>query len=165
MDGSRQSANCAILPVFNLNVNQFTDSQEFQDMTRRDDDIYDFMNTDTLKRAEEMCSSLSSNLGLERRGQTTYYQGAVSDMSQSANRFVKVTVADSGGRNDQLTLIADQPLPSTGNALLVYRSGPGHDLKYLGKHGESRPGQRQEDEDEPRHITTFTILRDVRDRR
>lgn len=130
----------------------------------RDDDIYDFVNTDTIKRAEEMCSSLSSTLGLERRGQTTFYQGAISDMGAATSRFSKVTVADSGSGHDQLTLISEKPLPSSNNALLVYRAGPGDDLKYLGKHGETRPGQRTDDEGEPRHIATYTILKDVRNR-
>lgn len=130
----------------------------------REDDIYEFVATDTIKRAEEMCSSLSSTLGLERRGQTTFYQGALSDMNQGNSRFIKVTVADSDPSSDQLTLIAEEPLPSSSNALLVYRAGPGDDLKYLGRHKESRPGERQEDEEHPPHITSYTILRDVRGR-
>lgn len=131
---------------------------------KREDDIYEFVAKDTIQRAEEMCSSLSSTLGLERRGQTTFYQGAVSDMNDSGGGFIKVTVADSDRDSDRLTLIAEQPLPSSGNALLVYRAGPGDDLKYLGRHGDSRPGERQEDEEQPRHIATYTIMRDVRDR-
>lgn len=132
-------------------------------MRREDDDnVYEFVSDDTIKRAEEMCSSLSSNIGLERRGQTTYYQGAISDMSTMGGRFSKVTVADSGRSTDQLTLISDKPLAASQNALLVFRSGPGEDMKYLGKHGDTRPGQRQEDEDESKHIVRYTILRDVR---
>ncbi len=134
-------------------------------MRREDDDnVYEFVTDDTIKRAEEMCSSLSSNIGLERRGQTTYYQGAISDMSSMTGRFSKVTVADSGSSTDQLTLISDRPLPSSRNALLVFRAGPGEDMKYLGKHDDTRPGQRQEDEDEDKdkHIVRYTILRDVR---
>lgn len=133
-------------------------------MRREDDDIYEFVSSDTIKRAEEMCSSLSSNIGLERRGQTTYYEGAISDMNQMDSRFSKVTVADPGRNTDQMTLISDKPLPSSNNALLVFRAGPGADRKYLGKHADTRPGRRQDDEDQPRHITTYTILRDVRKR-
>ncbi len=133
-------------------------------MRREDDDIYDFVSSDTIKRAEEMCSSLSSAIGLERRGQTTYYQGAVSDMNHMGGRFTKVTVADSGDGSDRMTLISEQPLPSSNNALLVFRAGPGADMKYLGRHADTRPGQRQDDEAQSRHITTFTILRDVRKR-
>jgi hypothetical protein len=129
-----------------------------------DDDIYEFVSNDTIKRAEEMCSSLSSTIGLERRGQTTYYQGAVSDMNAMGGRFSKVTVADAGKSADQLTLISEQPLPSSNNALLVFRAGPGDDMKYLGKHGDTRPGQRQDDDEAERHITTYTILKDVRKR-
>lgn len=133
-------------------------------MRREDDDIYEFVTNDTIKRAEEMCSSLSSTIGLERRGQTTYYQGAISDMNGAGNRFVKVTVADSGKSADQLTLIADKPLPSSGNALLVFRAGPGDDMKYLGRHPDTRPGERQDDEEHNKHIAIYTILRDVRKR-
>lgn len=133
-------------------------------MRDEDDEIYEFMTDDTIRRAEEMCSSLSSTIGLERRGQTTYFQGAISDMQGSGGRFSKVTVADSGKSSDQFTLISDEPLPSSRNALLVFRAGPGKDLKYLGRHGDTRPGQRQDDDEAGRHITTYTILRDVRDR-
>lgn len=133
-------------------------------MRHEDDDIYEFVSSDTIKRAEEMCSSLSSNIGLERRGQTTYYQGAISDMNGTGSRFSKVTVADSGKSADQLTLISEKPLPSTSNALLVFRAGPGDDMKYLGRHADTRPGQRQDDEEANRHIAIYTILRDVRKR-
>lgn len=130
----------------------------------RDDDIYDFFNDEALKRADELVSSLSSNLGLERRGQTTFYQGAISDMSQAANRFVKVTVADSGKHEDRLIIISDKPLAATRQALLVYRAGPGDDLKYLGVLADSRRGQRQEDEKSPRQFAAYTIVRDMRRR-
>ena len=133
-------------------------------MRRDDDDIYEFMSSDTISRAEEMCASLSSTIGLERRGQTTFYQGAISDMSAASNRFSKVTVADSGNSANQLTLVSEKPLPWSGNALLVYRAGPGDDMKYVGRHADTRPGQRQDDEEAHKHITTYTILRDVRKR-
>ena len=133
-------------------------------MHREDDDIYDFVASDTIKRAEEMCASLSSTIGLERRGQTTFYQGAISDMNGASNRFTKVTVADSGNSANQLTLVSKKPLPSSGNALLVYRAGPGDDTKYVGWHADTRPGQRQDDGEAHKHITTYTILRDVRKR-
>jgi len=133
-------------------------------MRREDDDIYEFVSDDTIKRAEEMCSSLSSSIGLERRGQTTYYQGAISDMNAASSRFSKVTVADSGKTSDQLTLISERPLPSSSKALLVFRAGPGDDMKYMGKHADTRPGKRQDDEDESKHIAIYTILRDVRKR-
>jgi len=129
---------------------------------RRDDDIYEFFNDEALKRADELVSSLSSHLGLERRGQTTFYQGAISDMGQAANRFVKVTVADSGKTEDRLVIISEQPLAATRQALLVYRAGPGDDLKYMGILHDSRQGQRQEDEEAPRHFADYTIVRDVR---
>ncbi|NEZ03344.1 hypothetical protein G4Y73_04180 [Wenzhouxiangella sp. XN201] len=131
----------------------------------RDDDIYEFFDEETLKRADELVSSLSSTLGLERRGQTTYYQGAVADMNQSGSRFIKVTVADSGNNGEQLVLVSEQPLSVSNKALLVYRAGPGHDLKYMGLTSESRPGRRQEDEGENRFFTIYTINQDVRRQR
>lgn len=130
----------------------------------RDDDIYEFVDEETLKRADELVSSLSSTLGLERRGQTTYYQGAVSDMNQPGSRFIKVTVADSGKDNEQLVLVSERPLAASNKALLVFRVGPGHDLKYMGLTDESRPGQRQEDEDKNEFFTVYTINQDVRKR-
>lgn len=134
-------------------------------MSRREtDDVYQFMNSDTVKRAEELCASMSSTLDLERRGQAIRYEGALSDLSQSGNRFIKVVVADMSGGGDQLTLISDAPLAASTNALLVYRRGPGREFKYLGRHSETHPGQRPDDDDQERHITRYTILRDVRDR-
>ncbi|QKK03192.1 MAG: hypothetical protein HND55_11350 [Pseudomonadota bacterium] len=130
----------------------------------KDDDIYDFMSSDTLKRAEELCASMSSNLGLERRGQLVHCQGAVSDMAQSGDRFIEVTVADPD-QGDTLTLISSKPLPASNNALLVYRPAPGSDRKYLGAHPESWLGKRQEDKDNPHYITRYTILRDIRTQR
>ncbi len=134
-------------------------------MSRREsDDIYLFMNSDTVKRAEELCASMSSTLDLDRRGQVVRCDGALSDLSQPGNRFIRVKVVDKSGDGDELTLISDTPLPATSNALLVYRRGLERELKYLGRHGETRLGKRQEDESEARYITTYTILRDVRER-
>jgi len=129
-----------------------------------DDDIYEYLSSDTIKRAEEMCSSLSGTIGLERRGQTTYCKGAISDLGAAGRRFSKVTVADSGKTIDQLVLISEQPLPASRRALLVFRAGPGADMKYLGRHAATRPGTRQDDAGQNRHITSYTILRDVRKR-
>lgn len=134
-------------------------------MTRRDESIYQFMKGDTVKRAEELCASMSSTLDLERRGQVNRYQGAVADINEGGHSFIKVSVAESAADSDQLTLISDAPLPASSNALLVYRSAPGHDFKYVGRHPQTHPGQRPEDSDQPKHITTYTILREVRDRR
>lgn len=129
----------------------------------RDKELFETITSETHRRAEEMCSSLSTNLGLERRGQTTYYQGAVSDMGAGNSRFVKVTVAESG-KNKDLTVISETPLNETNKALLVYRLAPGQDLKYLGRHKDSRPGTRQDDDPEKIFFTQFKILQDVRRR-
>lgn len=129
----------------------------------RDKELFEAVSTDTLKRAEEMCASLSTNLGLERRGQTTYYQGAISDMDAGKARFTKVTVAETG-RNRVLTVISDEPLAETKKALLVYRAAPGRDMKYVGRHEASRPGTRQDDDPEEAFFTQYDILQDVRKR-
>ncbi len=127
----------------------------------RDKELFEALTSETVKRAEEMCASLSTNLGLERRGQTTYYQGAISDMTASKSRFIKVTVAESG-RARNLTIISEAPLAETRKALLVFRTGPGKDVKYLGMHKDSRPGNRQDDEDKNLFFSQFDILQDVR---
>jgi hypothetical protein len=130
----------------------------------RDKELFEALTSDTVKRAEEMCASLSTTLGLERRGQTTYYQGAISDMSASASRFTKVTVAESG-RARNLTVISEKPLSESRKALLVFRTGPGQDMKYLGVHKDSRAGNRQDDEDKNLFFAQFDILQDVRNKR
>lgn len=129
----------------------------------RDKELFETITSDTVRRAEEMCASLSTKLGLERRGQTTYYEGAISDMEASKVRFTKVTVAETG-RNRALTVISEQPLPENRKALLVYRMAPGRDMKYLGRHKASRPGNRQEDREKNRFFTQFDIVQDVRKR-
>jgi hypothetical protein len=132
-------------------------------MMDRDKKLFEALSDETVKRAEEMCASLSTSLGLERRGQTTYYQGAVSDMSVSGGRFVKVTVAESG-RERNVTVISDEPLPETRKALLVYRMAPGNDMKYIGIVGAPRPGNRQDDEPGKQYFARFDIMQDVRKR-
>lgn len=132
----------------------------------RDKDLYESISSDTIKRAEEMCSSLSADLFLERRGQTTYYEGAISDMSDmsgSNSRFTKVTVAESGKTN-MLTVISKSPLPESKKALLVYRLAPGQDMKYLGRNAASRPGTRQDDDSQAGYFSSFDIIQDVRKR-
>lgn len=129
----------------------------------REKKLFEALSDDTVKRAEEMCASLSTTLGLERRGQTTYYQGAVSDMSVSGGRFIKVTVAESG-RERNVTVISDEALPESRKALLVYRMAPGNDMKYIGIVGSPRSGNRQDDEPGKQYFARFDILQDVRKR-
>ncbi len=127
----------------------------------RDKELFEALTEDTVKRAEEMCASLSTTLGLERRGQTTYYQGAVSDMTTNSGRFTKVTVAETG-RERNVTVISDAPLSETRKALLVYRMAPGNDMKYIGSIGEPRSGNRQDDEPGQQYFARFDIQQDVR---
>lgn len=127
----------------------------------RDKELFEALTDDTVKRAEEMCASLSTTLGLERRGQTTYYQGAVSDMTTNSGRFTKVTVAETG-RERNVTVISDAPLSETRKALLVYRMAPGNDMKYIGSIGEPRSGNRQDDEPGQQYFARFDIQQDVR---
>ncbi len=129
----------------------------------RDKELFEALTEDTVKRAEEMCASLSTSLGLERRGQTTYYQGAVSDMIANTGRFTKVTVAEAG-RERNVTVISDDPLPETRKALLVYRMAPGNDMKYIGIIGSPRSGNRQDDEPGKQYFARFDIVQDVRKR-
>jgi hypothetical protein len=130
---------------------------------QRDKELFEALTEDTVKRAEEMCASLSTSLGLERRGQTTYYQGAISDMAANSGRFTKVTVAETG-RDRNVTVISDAPLEETRKALLVYRMAPGNDMKYIGIIGSPRNGNRQDDEPGKQYFARFEIVQDVRKR-
>jgi len=129
----------------------------------RDKELFEALTEDTVKRAEEMCASLSTSLGLERRGQTTYYQGAISDTTTNSGQFTKVTVAEAG-RERNVTIISDAPLPETRKALLVYRMAPGNDMKYIGTIGPPRSGNRQDDEPGKQYFACFDIIQDVRKR-
>ena len=126
-----------------------------------DKDPYTSFNDDTLRRAEEMCKELGSGLSLDRRGQSQVFQGALTDIDDSGERRLAVLVVE---QSDQpwVMMIADQPLERCRNALLVFRTGPGQDMKFLGRHDASRPGQRSGDEG--KHVCRFEILRDVRER-
>lgn len=127
-----------------------------------DRDPFEVFSEDTLKRAEEMCAGFSDSLSLDRRGQTTFYEGAVSDLSGPVSNAVPVTVADSG-KSASLTLISRKALNKCREALLVYRIPPGRDAKLIGNHVETRHGRRAEDYEEGNEvfITTFNIVADA----
>ncbi|QOC23562.1 hypothetical protein IC757_05330 [Wenzhouxiangella sp. AB-CW3] len=129
----------------------------------RDKELYEALTDDAVRRAEEMCASLSTKLGLERRGQTTYFQGAISGVGDDERRFTKVTVA-ALDNDAHLTVIADHELPQTRKVLLVYRQAPGSDMKYLGVLRNQRTGNRQDDKPGEQQFARFEILQDVRKR-
>jgi hypothetical protein len=125
-----------------------------------DKDPYDTFSGDTLRRAEEMCSGLSLELSIDRRGRCKFYNGAITDLDNPNGRNIRVTVADIEGC-PWFTLIADQPLEACRKALLVFRVPPGVDMKYIGNHKDARPGKRG-DQDKGRYVLTFNIERDAR---
>lgn len=128
----------------------------------KEDDPFDTFSSETMKRAEEMCAGLSLNMTLERRGHSKLYHGAVTDLDDPKKRNISVTVAEVDNQ-PYFTLVSDRPLTACRNALLVYRVPPSQDMKYVGKHGDSEPGKRGE-EDQSRQVVRFNILRDVRQR-
>jgi hypothetical protein len=128
-------------------------------MSDDDKDPFDTYSSSTLKRAEEMCAGLSSGLALDRRGQSTFYRGAITDLDDSRRRTIPVTVVETDNR-PWFTLIVDEALGSCKNALLVYRTPPAKDMKYVGRHKAAEPGKRGE-QDEGRFVTRFEITRDA----
>ncbi len=126
------------------------------------DDPFDTFSSETLKRAEEMCAGLSLNMTLDRRGHSKHYSGAVTDLEDPHKRNISVMVAEVDNQ-PYFTLISDKPLNACRHALLVFRIPPNQDMKYVGKHGDSEPGKRGE-EDQHRHVVRFDILRDARQR-
>ncbi|MFU8830538.1 MAG: hypothetical protein ACNA7J_00155 [Wenzhouxiangella sp.] len=128
-------------------------------MSDDDKDPFETFSSHTLKRAEEMCSGLSSGLSLDRRGQSSFYQGAITDLDDTRRRTIPVTVVETEGRS-WFTLIMGEALSSCKNALLVYRTPPSKDMKYVGRHEAAEPGKRGED-DRGRFVTRFEILRDA----
>lgn len=122
-------------------------------------DPFDTLSGDTLRKAEEMCSGLGLGLSLERRGQSILYRGAVADLDDRASDDTPVTVAEVG-HDPGFTLIVDHPMEACARALLVFRRPPTQDVRYLGHHQASRPGNRGE-EDQGRHIVHFNIERQL----
>ncbi len=128
-------------------------------MSDDDKDPFETFSSHTLKRAEEMCAGLSSGLSLDRRGRSTFYQGAITDLDDTRRRTIPVTVVETDVR-PWLTLISDLAVSSCKNALLVYRTPPSKDMKYVGRHKAAEPGKRGDD-DRSRFVTRFEILRDA----
>ncbi|TVQ35211.1 MAG: hypothetical protein EA370_09555 [Wenzhouxiangella sp.] len=123
-------------------------------------DRFDTLTSETMRRAEEMCSGLSLNLSLDRRGQAKLYNGVVTDLDQPRGRNIPVVVAENGDK-PWFTLVAEEPLEACRNALLVFRKPPNEHMKYVGRFKAGSPGQRGE-EDRDRFVTTFDIIRDAR---
>ncbi len=123
-------------------------------------DPFDTLTSDTLRRAEEMCSGLSLNLSLDRRGKATLHNGVVTDLDQPRGRNIPVVVAEDGDK-PWFTLVAEEPLLACSNALLVFRKPPNEIMKYVGRFKNASPGKRGE-QDRDRFVTTFDIVRDAR---
>lgn len=128
----------------------------------QDKDPFNTFSEETLRRAEEMCSELSLDLQIERRGTSRLFNGAISDLDDPQGRVQSLTVAEVDGHH-WLTLISDKPLNTQRHALLVFRKSVAEDMKFVGKLGESEPGKRGGD-DANRFVTRFDILRDDRQR-
>lgn len=102
------------------------------------------MDEETLKRAEEMCSGLSLEVSIEKRGNLKSYSGTLDDlnsMGQSAHPAVVIEVPD----EHWLTLVIRARLPECSHALLVYRLLDGSSRKLVGRHEAARSGLRNED--------------------
>lgn len=128
----------------------------------RDKDPFDTLTDETLRRAEELCSGLETQLSLDRRGKARFFRGALTDLDDLNKKDIPVTVAVIEDV-PWFTLISQKSLPACKNALLVFRIPPAEDMKYIGKHGEFEPGKRGE-RDQGRFVVRFNILRDVRKR-
>lgn len=123
-------------------------------------DPFETLSDATMRRAEEMCSGLSMNLSLDRRGQALLYNGAVTDLDQPDGLNIPVVVAEDGDK-PWFVLVAQEPLAACSNALLVFRKPPNQDMKYIGRFKNASPGKRGE-RDRNRFVTTFDIIRDAR---
>ncbi len=121
-------------------------------------DPFNTFTDETLRRAEEMCSKLSLDFTIDRRGHSTLYTGAMSYLSDPVWEHQTVTVAESDD-NPWLTLISDKPLNAERRVLLVFRKSKAEDVKVIGKLSESEPGRRKP-EDDARYITRFDVIRD-----
>lgn len=122
-------------------------------------DPFERFSSDTLRRADELCSGLEVGLSLDRRGRAMLYPGAVTDLEDQNAGHVSVTVAEVD-HDPGFTLIADAPLLACRRALLVFRRPPGEDARYIGHFGVSKPGNRSES-DRDKHVVQFTIDQSV----
>jgi hypothetical protein len=118
-------------------------------------DPFETFSSETMKRAEEMCSGLSIGLSLERRGRAVLYRGAIADLDDHNSLHVPVTVAEIE-HDPGFTLILEEKLAPCNRALLVFRRPPSQDVKYIGHHKGSEPGKRGE-EDQGKHVVRFVI--------
>ncbi|MEE4638426.1 MAG: hypothetical protein V2J42_06775 [Wenzhouxiangella sp.] len=117
---------------------------------------------ETLKKAEEMCSGLSLSLSIDKRGEASFYNGAVKALDTVAQREFLVTVCDVNGQ-PWYTLISSDPLPVSSQGLLVFKVALAEDRRFLGKLMEGRPGLREADAGD-RYFTIFEPLEDARPR-
>jgi len=121
-----------------------------------DKDPYNPFTEETLRRADEMCSKLSLEIQVDRRGRSTLYSGAMSYINDPVWEHHDITVAEYD-ENPWLTLISSRPLDAGRRVLLVYRKSPSEDLRLIGRISESEHGRRQ-GEDTDRFITRFDVV-------
>jgi len=121
-------------------------------------DPFNTFTEETLRRAEAMCSALSLEFSVDRRGRSTLYSGALSYLNDPVWEHLAVTIAVSD-EDPWLHLISRKPLDSGRRVLLVYRKSISDDAKLIGKLGDSEPGRRAL-EDDDRFITRFDVIRD-----
>ncbi|HMA98689.1 MAG TPA: hypothetical protein VKO38_04445 [Wenzhouxiangella sp.] len=123
-------------------------------------DPADGLSDETFRKAEELCSRLSSSLSIDKRGEAVFFSGAVKLLDTPAEREYLVTVCDVNGQ-PWFTLIGDEAVPASGKALLVFKSPLIQASRYLGTVGEPRPGLRTEDHGE-RFFSIYEPREDVR---
>jgi len=120
------------------------------------------LSEDTLQRAEEMCRALSSSLSIDKRGEATFYNGALQSLVGVAQREFPVTVCDVSGQ-PWFTLISSDSIPASDDALLVFKMTLSDDRRFVGKLQAGRPGLREQDAGD-RYFTIFEPRQDLRRR-
>lgn len=129
----------------------------------RDEDKLDpaeGLSDETLQKAEELCKRLSSSLSIDNRGEAMFFNGAVKLLDSVSQREYLVTVCDVNGQ-PWFTLIGDEAVPTSGKALLVFKSPLSEASRYMGTLGEARPGLRTGDHGD-RYFSIYEPREDVR---
>lgn len=123
-------------------------------------DISERLSDETLKKAEELCTGLSSSLSIDKRGEAIFHEGAVKLLDAPLEKEYLVTVCEVTNQ-PWFTLIGNKQLPASGKALLVFKSQLAPDSRYLGKLQEGRPGLRSAD-DGDQFFSIYEVLQDAR---
>ena len=123
-------------------------------------DVSERLSDETLKKAEELCQSLSSSLSIDKRGEVVFHDGAVKLLGTPLEKEYLITVCEV---SDQpwFTLIGDKQLPAHDKALLVFKPQLAPDSRYLGKLKQGRAGLRSGDTGD-QFFSIYEPLQDVR---